>query len=311
LETAKIPVLAVYVSRDGQTFGPFSWEEFWGHYQAGSVLGTDLAWYEGQPEWRFVQQMFVPAPAVAPMPVAVPAAASTPEARPVGPVGPLSYAGAEPHQLVDPLALSVPGANTNENPQTNPNPKKKRDPKAKGRIAGIRWQDIELPGWLKYAAPVAVVVLVYLVFGGPKWGPVDRTEQVIGTAISLALTGHKGELEDADLLKVSNLNLKAKLHTVKLVDGLSGPGGVMLSKCTGVVKLDLSNNKMTDLSRLAGMSKLEELYLSNNLINDFKPLEKLGSLKFLTIDGNPGASKSAEDALKRALPGITFSKKPK
>jgi hypothetical protein len=140
---------------------------------------------------------------------------------------------------------------------------------------------------------------------------------VIGQAIRIALPGHKGELEDADLLKVANLDLKGQLHTKELVDGLSGPGGEMLSKCTGVVKLDLSDNKMTDegvlivLSRLAGMSKLEELYLSNNQITDFKPLEKLGSLKFLTIKGNPGASKSAEDALKRALPGITFSRKPK
>ena len=276
------------------------------------MLGTDLAWYEGQPEWRFVQQLFVPAPIVAPMPVPVevstPEASAFPEAKPVGP---LSYAGAsEPHRLPDRSALSVSTTIAVENPEADPKLGKVSKPKAKGRIAGIRWQDIELPGWFKYAAPIAVVGIFYLLFAGKSLEPVDRTEQIIGSAIRKDLNGHKGELEDAHFLKVSNLNLKAQLHTKELVDGLSGPGGVMLSKCTGVVMLDLSNNEMRDLSRLAGMSKLEELYLSNNLINDFKPLEKLGSLKFLTIKDNPGASKSAEDALKRALPGITFSRKP-
>lgn len=42
----------VYVSRDGQTFGPYTFEQAGQFLQAGQLLATDLAIYEGETEWK-------------------------------------------------------------------------------------------------------------------------------------------------------------------------------------------------------------------------------------------------------------------
>ncbi len=295
----------MYVSRDGQTFGPFSWEELWAHFQAGSVLGTDLAWYEGQPEWRYVQQLFVPAPVVAPMPAPVtPVAQMAHAAIPAKPVGPLGYAApVAMNPLADPSDLSTSGQATDEQSGAD---SKSQKPESKGKkaksklkFAKIRWQDIQLPGWAKYATPVAVFALCYILFGDENPPPPNRTEQVVGQAVRNEIGKSKGELEGSDYQNAVNLDLKSK--------GLTDLSE--LAQCTKVVRLDLSNNKITDLSPLEKLSNLEKLSLARNQITDFKSLEKITSLKEVVIEGNPGASKSVEDSLKRAVPGIKIVKK--
>ena len=42
----------IYVSRDGQTFGPYTVEQAGQFLQAGQLLGTDFALYEGESEWK-------------------------------------------------------------------------------------------------------------------------------------------------------------------------------------------------------------------------------------------------------------------
>jgi len=42
----------IYVSRDGQTFGPYTTEQANEFLQGGQLLATDLALYEGQSEWQ-------------------------------------------------------------------------------------------------------------------------------------------------------------------------------------------------------------------------------------------------------------------
>ena len=42
----------VYVSRDGETFGPYTDEQARQFLQSGQLLGSDYALYEGESEWK-------------------------------------------------------------------------------------------------------------------------------------------------------------------------------------------------------------------------------------------------------------------
>jgi hypothetical protein len=287
LKSSEQSGLAVFVSRDGQSFGPYSWEELWGHFQTGTVVGTDLAWHEGQAEWIPVEQLFAPKPSPTPILTPMP----TPET--VKPVGPLFIAGStEAKPLADPSALSASTPKTVEKP--------KEDPKPKAEAKGKR-QDFQLPRWSKWAlvGGVLLSVVVYWFFINPPVPEVDLQTQIFGQAVRDSLNKHEGDLVDDDYKKVKKLEIRGKEFTALN----------LLSKCPELETLYLSGNKVpVDLSSLPDLSKLEKLDLSQNKINDFTPLEKFSSLKELVIEGNPGASKSTKDALKATIPGITFPK---
>jgi internalin A len=53
-----------------------------------------------------------------------------------------------------------------------------------------------------------------------------------------------------------------------------------------IISLSLMNNGIVDISCLAGFTKLEWLFLSNNEITSLKGLESLEKLEDLSIDGN-------------------------
>ncbi|MBV6621365.1 MAG: leucine-rich repeat domain-containing protein [Rivularia sp. (in: Bacteria)] len=50
--------------------------------------------------------------------------------------------------------------------------------------------------------------------------------------------------------------------------------------------LDLSSHKISDLSPLAQLTNLKELYLSYNQIRDLSPLSRLTNLNFLFLESN-------------------------
>jgi hypothetical protein len=51
--------------------------------------------------------------------------------------------------------------------------------------------------------------------------------------------------------------------------------------------LDLRSNRITDLSPLSGLVKLQSLYLSDNRITELKPLTPLTNLRTLRLSFNP------------------------
>jgi len=59
-----------------------------------------------------------------------------------------------------------------------------------------------------------------------------------------------------------------------------------IAKLKGLVSVSLSNNKITDVSALSGLTKLEVLDLSENDIKDIEPLAGLSSLRTLYLDDN-------------------------
>ena len=51
--------------------------------------------------------------------------------------------------------------------------------------------------------------------------------------------------------------------------------------------LSLYGNKITDVTPLANLTKLERLWLSDNQITDISALDNLTNLRMLKINGNP------------------------
>jgi Leucine-rich repeat (LRR) protein len=65
--------------------------------------------------------------------------------------------------------------------------------------------------------------------------------------------------------------------------------------------LELDNNRVVDLSPLADMTELRELYVENNQVRIVDPLMKLTSLAVVQGKGNP-VSATQSSKLLQALP---------
>ena len=110
------------------------------------------------------------------------------------------------------------------------------------------------------------------------------------------------------------LNIELPFFLLEDIDELDLPDRGMenldgLEYCKQLRKLDLSNNKLSDISEIAGLIYLEELYLadnqigyidalsnlhylkivdlSNNQIDDISPLYDLEYLEYIHFSGNP------------------------
>ncbi len=129
-----------------------------------------------------------------------------------------------------------------------------------------------------------VLVLGVLVMGcGSKsvqhlFDPNNKAHVNIEEAIRREIKKSKGELTEADLGKVQELDL--------------GDKGIAAA---------------TDLMPLAGLTKLEGLYLGGNQITDLTPLMGLQELKGLHLSDNPNLTNAEIEKLQKALPGCDIS----
>ena len=78
-----------------------------------------------------------------------------------------------------------------------------------------------------------------------------------------------------------------------------------------VTILVLSSNKLTDVTGLEKLTKLEELYLGDNQLTNVKGLEKLTQLKGLNINDTPNLTRAQIAELKKALPKCEIYSNPK
>ena len=62
--------MMIHISREGQQFGPYSLDEVNTYLADGSLLPTDMAWFEGAAEWMAITQ--IPGVASAATPVVTP-----------------------------------------------------------------------------------------------------------------------------------------------------------------------------------------------------------------------------------------------
>ena len=125
--------------------------------------------------------------------------------------------------------------------------------------------------------------------------------EVIDAAIRKAAGKPTGELTEADLEKVTELDLiNSQLSDV---DGLE--------KLTQLKNLNLAGNLLTDVKSLEKLTQLKLLDLRANQLTDVKGLEKLTQLKLLILEDNHDLAKAQIDQLKKALPKCGILSNPK
>ena len=104
----------------------------------------------------------------------------------------------------------------------------------------------------------------------------EESAKFIEVAIRKRIKKPVGELTKADLEKVTRLNLyDNKLTDVKGLENL-----------TQLTELYLYFNQLTDVKGLEKLTQLEKLYLNNNQLTDVKGLEKLTQLTELSLSNN-------------------------
>ena len=97
----------------------------------------------------------------------------------------------------------------------------------------------------------------------------------------LSALGMKGPLTRGEAAGVRSLILAHTKEERGSITDLTG-----LSCFTGLIELDLANNRVTDLSELSGLKELKTLHLEGNEITDVKPLASLTGLTLLDLEGN-------------------------
>ena len=106
----------------------------------------------------------------------------------------------------------------------------------------------------------------------------EESAKVIEAAIRKAAKKPTGELTQADLEKVTKLNL----------------GG----------------NKLTDVKGLEKLTQLTHLNLTSNKLTSVTGLENLTQLTHLYLENNPDLTKAQIDELQKALPKCTIISNP-
>ena len=104
----------------------------------------------------------------------------------------------------------------------------------------------------------------------------EESAKVIEVAIRKRIKKPVGELTEADLEKMTSLNLRVD----QLTDVRS------LKKLTKLKHLDLEENKLSSVNGLEDLKQLTQLYLSSNQLTDVKGLENLTQLKTLHLINN-------------------------
>jgi len=138
---------------------------------------------------------------------------------------------------------------------------------------GIYKFSLRVKNNLQYSAPHEVVVRVYqrdnIIFECPN----------LEISVRYKLNKPDDELSEADFLSLDSLRF------FSIVDDITSLKGI--ERCENLVWLNLSLQKITDLSPLSNLKKLEYLALDqNNNIKNLSPISGLDQLRFLYLDQN-------------------------
>ena len=124
-----------------------------------------------------------------------------------------------------------------------------------------------------------IVVAVMLTLSLVYWlwaGDARSCKEVIEEEIRVRLNKPDGELTQSDLDKVTVIGFyKSRISDLSCLGNL-----------TRVQELFLHNNEITDLGVLPACSLLKKLTLSGNKITDLAPLSKLTQLNILSLNKN-------------------------
>ena len=169
----------------------------------------------------------------------------------------------------------------------------------------------------------AVVALVGGCASTPKVVPNSpEAKAAIEAAIRKAAKKPTGELTQADLEKVTKLNLGGnKLTDVKGLEKLTKLKELYLAKnqLTNVkgleklwqlTRLHLHSNQLTDVKGLEKLTQLTHLNLTSNKLTSVTGLENLTQLTHLYLENNPDLTKAQIAELKKALPKCEIFSNP-
>ena len=174
---------------------------------------------------------------------------------------------------------------------------------------------------------VLIPILIGLLVGGcastPKVVPNSpEAKAAIEAAIRKAAKKPTGELTQADLEKVTKLNLGGnKLTDVKGLEKLTKLKELYLAKnqLTNVkgleklwqlTRLHLHSNQLTDVKGLEKLTQLTHLNLTSNKLTSVTGLENLTQLTHLYLENSPDLTKAQIDELQKALPKCQILSNP-
>ena len=176
---------------------------------------------------------------------------------------------------------------------------------------------------MKILIPILIGLLVVGCASTPKVVPNSpEAKAAIEAAIRKAAKKPTGELTQADLEKVTKLNLGGnKLTDVKGLEKLTKLKELYLAKnqLTNVkgleklwqlTRLHLHSNQLTDVKGLEKLTQLTHLNLTSNKLTSVTGLENLTQLTHLYLENNPALTKAQIDQLQKALPKCKISSKP-
>ena len=118
------------------------------------------------------------------------------------------------------------------------------------------------------------------------------SDPIVEKAIRGQISKPKGKLTEVDLEKVTILVLSSN----KLTD-VTG-----LEKLTKLEELYLGDNQLTNVKGLEKLTQLKKLSLTLNKLTSVKGLENLTQLKELYLNDNPDLTKAQVVQLQKALP---------
>ena len=137
-------------------------------------------------------------------------------------------------------------------------------------------------------------------------GRVAGMKQVLLMIAVVALVGC-GEKEGRPATKEES----AKVIEAAIRKELKKPTGKLTkADLEKVMKLNLTDKKLTDVKGLENLTQLTNLQLIGNQLTNVKGLEKLTQLKVLPLYDNPALTKAQINELKKALPNCYIQSNP-
>ena len=301
----------LYLSREGQTFGPYSIEQARAYLADGQFLANDHALFEGQGEWRTLGELLDSAEERSPAPTAASTEALPYQVR--------ENAGPVENPTGESLENSSHAKSASVRKINRPKGKRQAQPVVAAKQKGLASKILSI---------VVVFLVTALVFGGIVTGfyfampskvgpilgkigiPVDKPieDQPKTAKIGpIAKPSSPGEVklddDQAQRLRGSGLRIlairgKKGLQVVSSMDEEMTIGdddlGALEPLLEMIFSLDLTNSKITDhgLGQLTAMKNLEKLTLegvkgiTHEGIAKLKPLEKLSYLNLVRVEMN-------------------------
>ena len=287
--------MQIYISRDGQQYGPFSAEETQAHLVTGSLLPTDYAYIEGMASWTTLDQVLQTA------------------AQPVPPSVPLEVQPGQVAQHTNVEQASSRAAALIAGREAKKKQKVVTDkgeaPNKKSKKSGPGFKGL----LFKYRAILAGLVIIasgIYIYTGLK----DAGGKKIVQAIEVDTKKEESAMDKFQEIKASyDVVINGHIVEIEISDTpVSSVGWAIIKEQKNVKSLILTRCKLKDfdISSVTNLVVLEYLDLSGNELTDacLDSLKAVKGLRTLNMAGTKITPRGFE-MLKAALPECNINEK--